>query len=190
MITPESVAEEIIQLFITHGNEDYIGEAVSQIQHMTQCAMLAETEGFDEETILAALLHDIGHLCEYIMPVERMNDLGVVDHEDIGYQFLKERGFSENLAKMVASHVEAKRYLTYKFPHYYALLSPASKETLSFQGGIMTEEEAIRFEQDPYVDKYIAIRRWDDQGKNTALDIPDMEKYRLMIIRHLQNQIQ
>ena len=189
MHTPESVAEEIIQLFIEHGNDDYIGEEVSQIQHMTQCAMLAEAEGFDEETILAALLHDIGHLCEHIMPVERMDAFGVVDHETIGYQFLKERGFSESLAKMVASHVEAKRYLTFKFPDYYNLLSTASKETLPFQGGMMSQEEAIVFEQDTLADKYIAIRRWDDQGKNTSIGIPDMEQYRLMIIRHIQNQL-
>jgi predicted HD phosphohydrolase len=50
------IASEIIQLFQQFGNSDYIGEKVSQVQHMTQCAILAESEGYDEETILAAFM--------------------------------------------------------------------------------------------------------------------------------------
>ena len=48
-------ATEIIALFEKFGNHDYIGENVSQIEHMTQCALLAEHEGYDEEVILGAL---------------------------------------------------------------------------------------------------------------------------------------
>jgi len=36
------LASEIIQLFQQFGNSDYIGEKVSRVQHMTQCAILAE----------------------------------------------------------------------------------------------------------------------------------------------------
>ena len=40
MSTDEIVqtAEEIIFLYFIHGKEDYIGEPVSQIEHMCQCA--------------------------------------------------------------------------------------------------------------------------------------------------------
>jgi len=70
--TPEETAEFIISLYHQFGNEDYIGEPVSQLEHMCQCAELAEKEGYDEEVILAAFFHDIGHLCEHIMPVNQM----------------------------------------------------------------------------------------------------------------------
>ncbi|MGZ3901839.1 MAG: hypothetical protein ACXVDC_16045, partial [Bacteroidia bacterium] len=63
------IVDEIMSLYNNYGNEDYIGEPVSQIEHMCQCAQLAEKEKYDEEVILAAFFHDLGHLCEHIMPV-------------------------------------------------------------------------------------------------------------------------
>ena len=41
--------EAIFRLYELHGSEDYLGEAVSQTQHMVQCAMLAEAEGCSNE---------------------------------------------------------------------------------------------------------------------------------------------
>jgi phosphonate degradation associated HDIG domain protein len=191
MITskPLAVAEEISNLFKDHGQDDYIGEKVSQIQHMTQCAALATAAGHDEEVILAALLHDIGHLCEYVMSVERMDEFGVVDHEELGYQYLKSKGFSSRICKLVASHVEAKRYLTFKYPQYFELLSEASKATLEYQGGPMLPEEANRFERDPLFQYYLLLRRWDDQAKDPTIAPPPFETFTAMITRHLEGRI-
>jgi len=181
-------ATEIISLFEKFGNHDYIGENVSQIEHMTQCAQFAETEGFDRDVILGALLHDIGHLCEHLYQVERMNHFGVVDHEEIGKKYLQQLGFSEKVTQLVVSHVNAKRYLTYKYPDYYERLSEASKATLEFQGGRMSESEATDFENDPNFDLYVAIRKWDDLAKKSDIAIPTLEKYKQMIISHLVSQ--
>ncbi|MFX7140118.1 HDIG domain-containing metalloprotein, partial [Acinetobacter baumannii] len=90
-----------------YGSEDYIGEKVSQIEHMTQAAALAEAAGYDDEVILSAFFHDIGHLCEQEMEVERMEQYWVVNHENIGYDYLIQKGFSETIAKLVKSHVAA-----------------------------------------------------------------------------------
>ena len=49
--------------------EEYAGEKVSQLEHMVQ-AQLAEQRDFDEEVILAAFLHDIGHICESVQRKE------------------------------------------------------------------------------------------------------------------------
>jgi len=46
--------EDIFSLYEKFGKEDYIGEPVSQIEHMCQAAKLAEEESFDDEVILAA----------------------------------------------------------------------------------------------------------------------------------------
>lgn len=37
-----------------------------------------------------------------------------MNHEKIGADYLRERGFSEQVAVLVESHVTAKRYLTFK----------------------------------------------------------------------------
>jgi len=37
-------------------------EAVSALDHALQCAALARTAGTGDEVVLAALLHDVGHL--------------------------------------------------------------------------------------------------------------------------------
>ena len=47
-------ATEIIDLYEKYGNADYIGEPVSQIEHMCQSAQLAAEVGASEEVILAA----------------------------------------------------------------------------------------------------------------------------------------
>ena len=60
---PEAIVKEVFSLYEKHGDEDYIGEPVSQLEHMSQAALLAEEEGYDDEVILAAFFHDIGHLC-------------------------------------------------------------------------------------------------------------------------------
>jgi predicted HD phosphohydrolase len=40
-----------------------ISETVSQLEHMSQSAQLAIEQGYDDEVVLAAFFHDIGHIC-------------------------------------------------------------------------------------------------------------------------------
>jgi predicted HD phosphohydrolase len=47
-------------LYEKHGDEDYIGEPVSQLEHMSQSAQLAQQAGFDEEVIMAAFFMTSG----------------------------------------------------------------------------------------------------------------------------------
>ena len=63
MTKAEEVIAQVFGLYERHGTADYIGEPVSQIEHMSQAAQLAMAEGFDDEVVLAAFFHDIGHLC-------------------------------------------------------------------------------------------------------------------------------
>ena len=186
-----SRVEEIISLYKKFGNEDYIGEPVSQIEHMCQCAQLAEAAGADEEVILAAFFHDIGHLCEYAFPekkLQHMDGVGIVDHEKLGYTYLISKGFSKKIAQLVQSHVQAKRYLTFKYPEYFEQLSEASIKTLAFQGGVMTMAEATIFENDPLCEMYVQLRRWDEQAKETSKPLPPLNNYKKMMLKHLQQK--
>lgn len=184
----ETRVEEVFSLLDHFGNADYIGEAISQIEHGCQAAQCAEKEGFSEEVILAALFHDIGHLCEMNGEKPQMGGYGVMEHEKLGADFLRERGFSENMAKLVQSHVEAKRYLCFADSEYYGKLSEASKKTLEYQGGAMTQTEAVDFEKDPLFKTIIRMRHWDELAKEVEVPLPDMQRYKNMAIAHLKNR--
>src|SRR6201990_2949898 len=93
-----AIVKEVFSLYEKHGDEDYIGEPVSQLEHMSQAAALAEAEGYDDEVILAAFFHDIGHLCAEKGEGESMDGMGNVDHEKLGADYLVKHGFSERIA--------------------------------------------------------------------------------------------
>jgi phosphonate degradation associated HDIG domain protein len=179
------ITDEIFSLYEQHGGAEYAGEKVTQLEHMIQAAELAEEQGYDEEVILAAFLHDIGHIAVAAEGDKGMEGFGVRDHEEIGAEFLKEKGFSRKIVRLVESHVEAKRYLTFKDPEYYGRLSEASKKTLEYQGGPMDEAEAAAFEQYPLFDLIIKMRKWDEQAKIEHKPLPDLKHYREMISHHL-----
>lgn len=180
------ITDEIMSLYEVHGGAEYAGEKVSQLEHMAQAAQLAEAQGFDEEVVLAAFLHDIGHISEAAKGDNEMDGYGIRDHEELGAEFLRGKGFSKKVTRLVESHVEAKRYLTYKDPAYYANLSEASKRTLEYQGGPMTSEEAGAFEQYPLFNLIIRMRNWDEQAKIERQPLPDLKHYREMMLHHLE----
>jgi phosphonate degradation associated HDIG domain protein len=184
----KNTVDEIFNLYQQYGNADYIGEPVSQLEHMCQAAQMAASEGADDEMVLAAFFHDIGHLCEFIMPLEKMDGIGIVDHESIGENYLLTHGFSARIGRLVQGHVPAKRYLTFKYPEYYQKLSQASKETLTIQGGVMQPDEAAAFEADPLFDNYIKMREWDDRAKLVNTPVPDLNFLKEMAVQHLMNQ--
>lgn len=181
-------ADEIIELYTKHGNSEYFGEQVTQLQHAFQSAQIARDQQCDEEMILAAFLHDIGHLCVIGHNVKVMENYGVMNHEKIGAAFLRNRKFSERLIELVQAHVSAKRYLTYKDEAYYSQLSDASKKTLEFQGGKMSKDEAYIFEGNPLFHEMIAMRKIDEQAKDEDLHPGDLLPFHKMIMDHLMNR--
>ncbi len=178
----EQKADEIIALYKQHGNDAYYGEPVTQLQHACQAATWAHTEGYADEIQLAAFLHDIGHL---IADAEPMADLGVLNHEQVGADWLQTMGFSKTVCKLIGAHVTAKRYLTFANPSYYQNLSEASKKTLEYQGGRMSAAEAARFEDDPLFNLYIRMRLWDEAAKVPSVLPMDLSVFRDKIIKHL-----
>jgi phosphonate degradation associated HDIG domain protein len=183
---PKAVVDEVFSLYEKFGDADYIGEPVSQLEHMSQAASLAEAEGYDDEVVLAAFFHDIGHLCADAEEAGSMDGMGNVDHERLGADYLLERGFSERVANLVQGHVIAKRYLTYKYPEYYNRLSDASKTTLEFQGGVMTVEEAAEFELNQDAELIIRLRYWDDMAKEMHVPVNNIDHLKALALAHLQ----
>jgi phosphonate degradation associated HDIG domain protein len=185
--TPRDIVEEVMALLRQSGTEGYFGEAINKLAHAEQCAAQAARAGADEELILAALLHDIGHLLD-TPGTQRDPRVGVINHDEIGEQWLRERGFSARVAALVGGHVDAKRYLTAVNPQYRARLSSASVETLALQGGPMDDTAAAEFAAVPELRDILRLRSWDEMAKDPAWQGPDLESYREMMIRHLTAQ--
>ena len=178
-------ADEIIELYLKHGGSEYYGEPVTQLQHAFQSAELARQQECDDEMVLAAFLHDIGHICGANHHVAVMENYGVINHEKIGAAFLCNRKFSNRLIQLVQAHVSAKRYLTHKNENYYNQLSEASKQTLIFQGGKMSFDEAFVFESDPLFHEMIAMRKMDEKAKEENKQPGKINLYHQMIVEHL-----
>jgi phosphonate degradation associated HDIG domain protein len=171
----EQVVNEVFGLYVQRGSDDYIGEPVSQIEHMSQSAELALAEGYDDEVVLAAFFHDIGHICETDLSAASMGGYGVASHERVGADYLRKCGFGERVARLVEYHVQAKRYLTLRQPGYYQQLSEASRRTLEYQGGVMSEAEAVAFERDPLCSVSLRMRQWDEMAKEMNVPVIDLK---------------
>lgn len=184
---PRSTVDEILQLLAYAGETEYHGERVSQLEHALQCAHLARTAGGSEEEIIAALLHDIGH----IWPVEerQVTSVGVVQHDAIGAAVLRQLGFSDAVAETVGGHVKAKRYLVATNSEYASRLSDVSVESLRLQGGPMSGEEAESFASTAHGPSAVRVRTWDDRAKTPGADVPGLESYRQLLTDHLSRQM-
>ncbi|WP_204127213.1 HD domain-containing protein [Pseudomonas ogarae] len=183
-MSAEQAVAELFALCRQQAQADYIGEAVSQLEHMIQAAELARDEGADEELVLAAFCHDVGHFCAPLTAENSMAGLGRRGHERVGANWLLGLGFSQRLAGLVARHVDAKRYLSWREPAYLAGLSEASRQTLHWQGGPMTTPEAEAFEADPLFADSLRLRRWDEAAKvagRPSTDLGDLEQLAIRV---------
>jgi putative nucleotidyltransferase with HDIG domain len=175
--------ELILSLFQERGHEAYHGEPVSQLEHAVQSAELAKRDHpNDPEFILAAFLHDLGHLCA--AENGEMDGYGIQDHEAIGAKTLRTLGFSDKIARLVENHVQAKRYLVSTEPLYFTNLSPASKITLLKQGGLLTRAEQQDFESDPLFEFHLALRRLDEQAKIEGSPKTDLSWIETLMTEH------
>ena len=172
--------QDISSLLNSRATTRYGQEAVSQLEHALQCAQLAEKANETPETIVAALLHDLGHmlikenpdaLAEEAMPPLK-DDL----HQYVALPFLRSV-FTDAVLEPIKLHVEAKRYLCAVDLLYWDSLSPASKHSLELQGGIFDESQVKAFEDLPYASQATQLRRYDDLAKVAGLPTPPLSHY-------------
>ncbi|MGW5432914.1 HD domain-containing protein [Streptomyces sp. NPDC004059] len=151
---------------------DRSGDPVDILDHGLQvAALLAVSHPDDEELQVAGLVHDIGH---YLVPADEAGHGG---HAAAAVEGL----LGPRVARLVAAHIPAKRYLAAADPRL--ALSPESARTLGCQGGPMTPAEAAAFEADPDFPAAIALRRADDAGKVVGLAVAALESLRPVVER-------
>ncbi|CAD5122043.1 DgyrCDS10495 [Dimorphilus gyrociliatus] len=170
MTSTEEKVANIFGLYEKYGTENYIGE----------------------KTILAAFLHDIGHLIgqddsNFKPMITGEIRLGAKRHEEIGADFLENLGLTNSFTSIIRHHVNAKRYLCYKNMTYFKKLSDASKMTLEHQGGKMTGPEAEEFEKHPKFNSILKMRGWDEEAKVVGMKIDPLHKYQRLMINYLSS---
>jgi len=163
-------------LYVERGRLRY-GEAVTQEEHALQCAALARAAGADDELVVAALLHDIGHL---LAPprgdAPPVRETPSDHHGGSGAAFLRVL-LPERVAWIVEHHVVAKRYLCAAEPTYVSGLSPASVRSLAAQGGQLDVAGCRRLHAHPWFPDAIRLRRWDDLAKAPFARVPRFAAY-------------
>lgn len=156
----DDIIEQIALMYQRAADIKY-GEEITQLEHALQCFDLAVQEQSTPELMVAAFLHDIGHLTD----TTYVGAFGIPDHDVSGAALLASWGFPEAVTAPIRGHVQAKRYLVAMNPEYVWNLSEASIHTLHEQGGPFTAAQCLDFQKQQYFDDALRLRQWDDHGK-------------------------
>jgi phosphonate degradation associated HDIG domain protein len=177
-----SSVDEVIELYERWGRERY-DEALSQLDHALQTAVLAVRSDAPDSLVAAALLHDVGHLLDLAAgDGRRATGDDDLHHEAVGARYLSGL-FGAPVTGPVALHVRAKRYRCAVDPDYAAGLSDGSTRSLELQGGPADQLEVKRFERNAGAADALALREWDDLGKVDGIEVPPLEHYRPLLDR-------
>jgi len=177
-----NITKELFDM-LEDGAQYAYGENVNQKEHALQCATIARQARASEAIQIACLFHDIGH--HHSFQQAQMGSFGGQHHEEVGAQFMDEKGFNEQVVALIKGHVDAKRYLVAKNPSYYEKLSEASKQTLMHQGGPMTDQETQTFEQQPYFEDILCLRSFDEEAKQPDMETVPRKELLNMVLVHL-----
>lgn len=130
-------------------------EAVDELDHALQAAACAIADGADDELVLAAALHDLGH--SPLLP-----KTAYLQHDSAARGWLAPR-FGERVGWLAGSHVAAKRYLVATDPAYAATLTETSVTSLAEQGGATVDPDLVAH---PWWPDALRLRRYDDAAKD------------------------
>ena len=171
----------VFELMAQRGIGRYGLSDVSQLEHALQSAALAAKRQLGDELVIAALLHDVGHLLvgdDVDLAAEGVDDF----HEETAARALVSL-YGPAVAEPVRLHVAAKRYLCGTNPAYYGKLAQDSKDSLDLQGGPMSAMEIAEFDALPHRSAALALRIIDDEAKTAGLAVPALETYRQTAVR-------
>jgi gamma-butyrobetaine dioxygenase len=172
---------DVVRIFRESGPRRY-GESVTQLAHALQSAEHARRDGAGDDLVLAALLHDIGHL------TGPRGAESPAQHHGEGGAAIVRPFVPEHVAWVIEHHVAAKRYLCAVDRGYADRLSPASTRSLAAQGGALPEPERGRLEAHAWFADAVRVRRWDDLAKvQSAVTVP-LDAYRALLERYFGPQ--
>lgn len=184
----DEAIDAINRAFASAEGMAYLGEDVTMIQHQLQAGALAVTAGCSDALVVAALLHDIGHVIGReegeADAAEALASDRDAHHDATGARWLS-RWFGPNVTEPVRLHVAAKRYLVTTEPDYAACLSDASVHTLRLQGGPMSPDEVRAFASHEYAREAVVLRRIDEAAKDGTKEAPGLDTHLDLLARVL-----
>ena len=166
---------DLVDIYTGRATGQYGLALINQLAHAVQSAHHAREQGLSSSVVVAALLHDIGHMVHQLG--EHPAAQGIDDqHEVIGANWLV-RYFEEDVTEPIRLHVAAKRYLCTVEADYFSKLSKDSIESLALQGGQMSEAELKTFQASRYWQDAVALRRIDEMAKDPHGPMPHFEEF-------------
>jgi gamma-butyrobetaine dioxygenase len=137
-----------------------LSDGTNVLEHALWSAHQAGIAGCENNVVVAALFHDIGHyLCG--------GDPDLVDyyrdreHAVLAGKWLA-RWFPPAVCVPIELHVDAKRYLATVDLGYRHKLGVGSLQSLAHQGGLMSAEEVCTFFEMEYSEVALLVRHFDD----------------------------
>lgn len=153
---------------VVHDDE----ESVDLLAHALQCAaQLRASAPDDVELQVAGLVHDIGTALVPDDPEAHARLGGAAVRELLG----------PRVARLVAGHAEAKRYLVAVDASYRNALSDRSVETLAAQGGPLDERAVAAFVKGRDAEALVALRYADDAAKVPDAVVAGLESWRPVV---------
>jgi phosphonate degradation associated HDIG domain protein len=164
---------DLRELLQRRGGECYDGEPVGHLEHALQCAALAQRAAASPALVVAALLHDIGHLTSGLPGTPSAE--GVDDGHELAGAAWMSRWLPRAVCEPVRLHVQAKRYLA-REPAWRRVLSADSLRSLALQGGPMDEAQAQAFAALPGSRDAVRLRHWDEAAKRPGMATPTLDE--------------
>ena len=138
--------------------------SVTMLAHALHIAANAAADRVDDDLVLAALLHDVGHI------VGRSGSHGDPDHAELG------RGYLRPWLPTTITRADPPPCRRQAMPSsaattdYAARLSEASRITLAQQGGAFDAAACAAFDGQPHAARAVQLRRFDDEAKRTDVE--------------------
>jgi [1-hydroxy-2-(trimethylamino)ethyl]phosphonate dioxygenase len=171
---------DLVGLFAEAGRGAY-GESVSQLAHALQCGERARHDRADDELVVAALLHDVGHLLQSDAEQPTRHHGG--EGAELVRPFVPPR-----VAWLIEHHVVAKRYLCTIDARYMHTLSPVSRRSYLAQGAKLAMDEQLALETRPWFADALRVRRWDDTAKVPGVRVAPLIAYAPLLERYFGAQ--
>lgn len=180
-LSADDIVEELSSLYEFRALGRYGLAAINQRAHALQAAQLAEQAGLPESVVVAALLHDVGHMVHTLG--EHPAAQGVDDQHEIHGAIWLEPWFGPEVTEPIRLHVQAKRYLCSVEPDYFSRLSPDSVQSLVLQGGRMSDTEVASFRMTAGWQDAVSLRRIDERAKDPSARVPSFDAFIPLIRR-------
>ncbi|KAJ2017497.1 hypothetical protein GGI13_001439 [Coemansia sp. RSA 455] len=197
-MTPEQRVSKVFEILKTGNKKEHVSGKMTQLDHALRVAQLAMNGDADEETVLAGLTIDIGHLITpsmvnadgdyyiYYQVTDQAGNRSAIDHGRLGADYLRQTGFSNKTSELVESNIMAKRYLLSTGFNFQIGPNDGNIVLASMKLGLLSPTEKHDFEKDPLFKQKVQLAKWNDAAVNTTeVKPPVLDTYRDMAIKNL-----